>query len=120
MATTPPLAGAFFLTTLRYTERMKGFIEFIKEQGVVGLAVGFILGGAVSKLVSAIVTDLINPLLGVGLGMVGGLRSASFAVGPAVFLYGDLISVLIDFVVVALVVYFGVKLLRLDEHIKKK
>lgn len=99
---------------------MKGFVEFIREQGVVGLAVGFILGGAVSKLVSALVTDLINPLLGVALGTVGGLKSASFSVGSATFLYGDLISVLIDFIIVAFVVYFGVKLLRLDEHIKKK
>lgn len=85
-----------------------------------GLAVGFILGGAVSKLVSAFVTDLINPLLGVALGAVGGLKGASLAVGPATFLYGDLISVTIDFVIVASVVYFGVKLLHLDEHIKKK
>ena len=34
---------------------MKGFINFIRKQGVVGLAVGFMLGGAISKLVSAIV-----------------------------------------------------------------
>lgn len=99
---------------------MKGFIEFIREQGVVGLAVGFILGGAVSKLVSALVTDLINPLLGVALGAVGGLKTASLTVGSVVFLYGDLVGVLIDFVVVALVVYFGVKLLRLDKLQKKK
>ncbi|MBI1960792.1 MAG: MscL family protein [Candidatus Liptonbacteria bacterium] len=99
---------------------MRGFIEFIREQGVVGLAVGFILGGAVSKLVSALVTDIINPLLGVALGAVGGLKTASFQVGSAVFLYGDLISVAMDFLVIALVVYFGVKLLRLDKLEKKK
>lgn len=103
-----------------YNAGMRGFLEFIREQGVVGLAVGFILGGAVSKLVSALVTDLINPLISVAMGSVGGLKSASFTVGSAVFLYGDLISVLIDFIVIALVVYFGVKLLRLDEHIKKR
>lgn len=103
-----------------YTNPMKGFIEFIREQGVVGLAVGFILGGAVSKLVSALVTDLINPLLGVALGAVGGLKSASVQIGSATLLYGDLVSVAIDFIVVALVVYFGVKLLRLDKLEKKK
>jgi large conductance mechanosensitive channel len=86
----------------------------------VGLAVGFILGGAVSKLVSALVTDLINPLLGVALGAVGGLKGASLTVGSVVFLYGDLLSVFIDFIVIALVVYFGVKLLRLDKLEKKK
>lgn len=99
---------------------MRGFIEFIREQGVVGLAVGFILGGAVSKLVSAIVTDLINPMIGVAFAPVGGLKYASFSVGSVAFLYGDLVSVAVDFLVIALVVYFGVKLLRLDRLDKKK
>jgi large conductance mechanosensitive channel len=43
---------------------MKGFLNFIREQGVVGLAVGFILGGSVSKVVTSLVTDIINPVLG--------------------------------------------------------
>lgn len=94
---------------------MKGFIDFIREQGVVGLAVGFILGGAVSKLVSAIVTDIVNPILGLILGSVGDLKEAYLAIGSAKIMYGDLITVLIDFVVIALVVYFGVKTLGLDK-----
>lgn len=99
---------------------MRGFIDFVREQGVVGLAVGFILGGAVSKLVSAIVTDLVNPLISVVLGSVGGLKTASVNLGGAEILYGDLVSVLIDFIVIALVVYFGVKVLRLDKLDRKK
>ncbi len=98
---------------------MKGFLDFIREQGVVGLAVGFILGGAVSKLVSAIVTDIINPILGALLGSLGGLKSAYFAIGSAKIMYGDLLSVLIDFIIVASVVYFGVKKLGLDKLDKK-
>ena len=94
---------------------MKGFINFIREQGVVGLAVGFILGGAVSKVVSALVTDIINPLLGIALGAVGGLKTASFDIGSAQILYGDLIGVIIDFIVIALVVYYGVKMIGLDK-----
>ena len=46
--------------------------------------------------------------------------AASFNLGPAKILYGDLISVLIDFTVIALVVYFGVKLLGLEKLDKKK
>ncbi len=99
---------------------MKGFLDFIREQGVVGLAVGFILGGAVSKVVSALVTDIVNPILGVTLGAAEGLRTASFKIGSAEILYGDLLSVVIDFVVIALVVYFGVKILKLDKLDKKK
>ena len=99
---------------------MKGFLDFIREQGVVGLAVGFILGGAVSKVVSALVTDIINPLLGVALGVAGNLKAASISIGSAKILYGDLISVAIDFIVIALVVYLGVKILGLDKLDKPK
>lgn len=99
---------------------MKGFIDFIREQGVVGLAVGFILGGAVSKVVSALVNDIINPLLGAALGSAEGLKSASIQIGSAKILYGDFISIVVDFLVIALVVYFGVKLLKLDKLDKPK
>lgn len=99
---------------------MKGFIDFIREQGVVGLAVGFILGGAVSKVVSALVADVVNPFLGLALGAAQGLKTASINVGSAQILYGDLLSVIIDFLVIALVVYYGVKLIGLDKLDRKK
>jgi large conductance mechanosensitive channel len=98
---------------------MSGFINFIRKQGVVGLAVGFILGGAISKVVSALVTDIINPVLGLAMGAAGDLKTASFSICSAQIMYGDLISVLIDFLVIALVVYFGVKWLKLDKLDKK-
>ena len=98
---------------------MKGFIEFIREQGVVGLAVGFILGGAVSKVVTALVTDIINPILGIFLGAAEGLKEASFKISSAEILYGDLLSVIVDFLVIALVVYYVVKAIGLDRLDKK-
>lgn len=99
---------------------MKGFADFIREQGVVGLAVGFILGGAVSKVVSALVTDIINPIVGLVLGAASGLKTAAFTIGSAQILYGDLVSAVIDFIVIALVVYYGVKMIGLDKLDKKK
>lgn len=99
---------------------MKGFIEFIRDKGVVGLAVGFILGGAISKLVTALVTDIINPIVGVALGATKGIANASARIGSTQILYGDFINVLIDFLIVALVVYFGVTILKLDKIDKKK
>jgi large conductance mechanosensitive channel len=99
---------------------MRGFVHFIREQGVVGLAIGFILGGSVAKVVSALVTDIINPLLGLALGAASELRSASFSIGSASLLYGDFLSVVIDFLVVALVVYFGVRVSGVDRIDKKK
>ena len=98
---------------------MKGFMGFIREQGVVGLAVGFILGGAVSKLVASLVEDIINPLLGLALGSVD-LAQKAIQVGDAQIMWGSLVSVVIDFLVIALVVYFGVKWLGLDKADKEK
>jgi len=99
---------------------MKGFIDFIREQGVVGLAVGFILGGAISKVTSALVTDIINPILSFVLGSTQGFKSASIDLGSSKILYGDLIGVVVDFIAIALVVYFGVKMIGLDKLDKKK
>lgn len=99
---------------------MKGFIDFIREQGVMGLAVGFLLGGAVSKVVSSLVSDIVNPLLGVVLGAAGNLSGASLTIGSAQLMWGHFFTVVIDFIVIALVVYYGVKGLRLDRLDKKK
>ncbi len=99
---------------------MKGFLDFIREQGVVGLAVGFILGGAVSKLVAALVEDIISPVLALGMNNIENLSEAYLQIGEARIMWGSFINVLIDFVVIALVVYFGVKLLKLDKLDKKK
>lgn len=98
---------------------MIGFVEFIRKQGVVGLAIGFLLGGAVSKIVTALVTDIINPLIGAALGSVD-LIDRKFSIGTAEFLWGHFISALVDFIVVAAVVYYGFKLLRLDKLDKPK
>jgi len=99
---------------------MKNFLNFIREQGVVGLAVGFILGGAVSKVVSSIVTDLINPLIGLLLSRFGNLNDAFLQIGQSQLMWGNFVATAIDFVVIALVVYFGVKVLKVDKLDKKK
>lgn len=99
---------------------MKNFLEFIREQGVVGLAVGFILGGSIAKLVSSLINDIINPLLGILLGAADSLSSQFIQVSKARIMYGNFINSLIDFLVIALIVYFGVKGLKLDRLDKKK
>jgi len=99
---------------------MSDFINFIRKQGVIGLAVGFILGGAVSKVVSALVTDIINPIIGIFISKTGSLANAILTIGSAKILWGNFLSVLIDFLVVALVVYYGVKWLKLDKLDKKE
>jgi large conductance mechanosensitive channel len=101
------------------TNSLRDFMHFIRTQGAVGLAVGFILGKAVSDVVASIVTDLINPIIGIG--QFGDLSKLSFRLtSSAVVTYGKFISVSINFVIVALVVYYGVKKLGLDKLDKSK
>ncbi|HTK60157.1 MAG TPA: MscL family protein [Candidatus Baltobacteraceae bacterium] len=97
---------------------LQGFIDFIREKGVVGLAIGFMVGGAVSKLVTALVEDLINPLVGLALGKVG-LAEATWTIGTAELKWGHFVSSIVDFIIIAAVVYFGFKLLRLDRLDRK-
>ena len=95
-------------------------MDFIRERGVISLAIGFILGGAVTKLVASLVTDIINPILGFFLGYAGGLTKITLSLGNAQIKIGNFLSMLIDFIVIALVVYFGVTLLKLDRLDKTK
>ena len=99
---------------------MQGFIDFIREQGVMGLAIGFILGGAVSKVVASFVENIINPILGLVLGAAGALDSAVLKVGPVEILWGSFATTIIDFVIIALVIFYGFKFLKLGKLDKKK
>ena len=99
---------------------MKGFMKFIREQGVVGLAVGFILGGAVSKVVGSLVEDIIQPIIGLLLGSTAGLSNMYFMLMGTKINLGSFIAVLIDFVIIATVVYFIFKGLKLDKADAKK
>jgi large conductance mechanosensitive channel len=87
---------------------MKEFIDFVREKGVLGLAVGIIMGGAVTKLVTSIVDNLLNPLIGVVTGVAGNLNALTYTVPMTsiVFKWGAFLSSLIDFFAVLLVVYF--------------
>lgn len=98
---------------------MQGFIDFIREKGVVGLAIGFLMGGAVSKLVTAFVEDLVNPLIGLALSKAGNLSAAAFTIGSVTLKWGDFVSAMIDFAVIAAVIYFGFKWLGLEKLDKK-
>ena len=95
-------------------------MEFVGEQGVVGLAVGIILGGGVGKLVGSLVDNIINPILGLILGAAGSLKDYSVELGGAKIMWGSFTASLIDFLVIAMVVYYGVNALGLNKLDKKK
>ncbi len=83
------------------------FANFIREKGVIGLAVGIVTGGAVTKMVSSLVENLLNPLIGYITGAAGDLASLSYTVPltTITFKYGAVISSSIDLLAVLAVVY---------------
>jgi large conductance mechanosensitive channel len=87
------------------------FKEFLLKQNALALAIGVIIGAAIGKVVSGLVDDLIMPV--VGLAMPGGdWRSAQVVLsGTNAIKYGDFLGRVIDFAIVAAVVFVIVKLL---------
>lgn len=80
------------------------FVQFLNKYGVVGLAIAFIIGGAVGKLISSIVNDLLMPVI--TFFIPGGTwREAVLDIGPIRLRIGSFAGNLIDFLVIALVVF---------------
>lgn len=105
-------------------QHLTGFTAFVREQGVVGLAIGLVLGTQVKTLVDQMVLSFINPLLGLLLPGGGSLTDKKshlslFGKGED-FLWGAFVSQMISFMVVAAVIYFAFKGLKLDKLDKKK
>ena len=92
----------------RVKDQVKGYLHFIRTQGVAGFAIGFILGKAVSDLVGSFVNDIINPLIGLAFTRFGDLATWSVHVGSATISYGKFISLFINFFILAAIVYFGI------------
>jgi len=84
------------------------FVSFLNKNKVVGLAVAFIIGAAAAKLVSALVNDIIMPIIAVVI-PGGDWRLATLDIGPVKLLVGDFAGALIDFVIIAFVIFIVVK-----------
>jgi large conductance mechanosensitive channel len=94
------------------------FSEFLKNYQVIGLAVAVIIGAAAGKMVTAMVTDIIMPIIAV-LTPGGDWKTAVLDVGPVKFLVGDFVGAVIDFIIVALVIFLIVKLIMKGDTSKK-
>jgi large conductance mechanosensitive channel len=112
------------LKETRTAQHFGGFVEFMRQQGVIGLAIGLVLGVQIKALVDQLVASFINPILGLVMPGPGSLSAKSFTLSvgskQAVFTYGAFLEVLISFLIVALVVYILFRMLRLDKLDKKK
>lgn len=91
---------------------MKGFIkefkEFISRGSVIDLAVAVVIGGAFTKIVNSLVDDIIMPIIGV---IIGGINfeNLMLTVGTAEIKYGMFIQAVVNFLLIALVIFTIIK-----------
>ncbi len=90
------------------------FMSFLNKHKVFGLAIAFIIGAAASKLVTSLVQDIIMPLIS-ALTPSGDWRAITLQVGPVKLLVGDFAGALIDFLIIAFVVFMLVKYVVREE-----
>ena len=112
---------------------LKEFKEFISKGSVMDLAVGVIIGGAFSKIVSSLVDDIIMPLVGLLLGgadisnyfvTLDGGKYATLAeaqeAGAATLNYGVFLNRIIDFLIIAFVLFLIIKAINKARALNKK
>lgn len=96
------------------------FKKFIMRGNVIDLAVGVIIGGAFQAIVSSLVDDIVTPLLGIILGKVD-FSSLAVKIGQATINYGKFITAIINFFIMALVIFAIIKVINdVSERLRKK
>ncbi len=95
------------------------FLDFLKKYQVIGLAVAFVIGSAATKLVTGLTNDTIMPIVTVII-PGGSWQTAILEIGPFKFLIGDLISQIINFIIIALVVFLIVKFVMNEDATIKR
>lgn len=98
---------------------IKEFKEFIARGNVMDLAIGVIIGGAFSAIVTSLVNNIFTPIIGL---ILGGLDFSNLAitVGDAKIMYGAFIQSVIDFLIVAIVIFIVIKAINKVSNLKKK
>lgn len=102
------------------TGAINGFLDFIREQGVVGLAIGVVVGVAAKDSVDALTQGFINPLIGLILPNTDALSDRVLTISDSEFMWGRILLSIINLIIIAAVIYFVIKGLRLDKLDKKK
>lgn len=87
---------------------LKEFRNFVLRGNVLDLAVAVIIGGAFGKIVGSLVSDILTPLIGLVMGGVD-FSGLSTTVGAAVIAWGAFLQTIIDFLVIAFVIFMIVK-----------
>jgi len=98
---------------------IKEFTEFLNEYKVIGLAVAFVMGAAVVALVKSLVDNIIMPLIA-PLMAGGAWKTATAVIGPFTFGWGAFLAELINFVIIAFVVFIIAKKVIGEKKVTKK
>jgi large conductance mechanosensitive channel len=87
---------------------LKEFKEFAMRGNVLDLAIAVIIGGAFGKIIASLVNDVLMPLIGL---VMGGINFSDLAItiGEASVKYGAFIQAIIDFIIVAFVIFMIVR-----------
>ena len=103
-------------------EKSKGFFgefkEFIARGNVMDMAVGVIIGGAFSAITTSLINDIIMPVMGIFTSSIS-FADLAVEVGGAVITYGNFVQAVLNFLVMALVVFCLVKAMN-SFHKKKE
>ncbi|PIN90683.1 large conductance mechanosensitive channel protein MscL [Candidatus Pacearchaeota archaeon CG10_big_fil_rev_8_21_14_0_10_32_14] len=97
----------------------KEFKEFLKEYKIVGLAIAFIIGLASSNLIKSLVDNVIMPIVTFFIPR-GNWQTATVKFGPVVLGWGAFLGALVNFIIIALVVFFIAKYFLKEEKVEKK
>ena len=98
---------------------MKEFLDFLKQYGVIGLAIAVIIGGKLNALIGTMVDGILMPII--TFFIPGGTwRTATLDVGPFHFLLGPFFGALVDFLVVAWIVFYFAKKILKEEKVAKR
>lgn len=97
----------------------KEFMAFLKQYGVIGLAIAVIIGGKLNAVISSVVDGLLMPFIGL-LIPGGDWRTLGFEIGGAKFLYGPFLGAVLDFLIVAFIVFWFSKRVLKEETVTKK
>lgn len=97
----------------------KEFMEFLKNYGVIGLAIAVIIGGKANAMVTALVDGIMMPIITFFL-PEGDWRTASLSLGEVTLTWGPLLGAVIDFVIVAWIVFLIAKKVMREETVAKK
>ena len=90
---------------------MEEFKQFIARGNVMDMAVGVIIGGAFSNISTSLINDIIMPILGIFTSSVS-FADLAVEVGPAVITYGNFIQAVLNFLIMAFVVFCLIKSLN--------